>query len=126
MTQSPGHRKWPEHKVEEKPMDDPVQVLINGTVVAESSGAIELDEDRHPARIYIPRADVRMDCFEQSRKTTKCPFKGEADYFDFKSSGQSLEEVAWSYEEPFDEHQALKDMIAFHDEQPEIEVRRAR
>lgn len=68
-----GHRKWPEHKVQEKDLGQTVKIEVNGEVIAEGSNVIRVDEDRYPARYYFPRSDFRMERLEQSSTTTKCP-----------------------------------------------------
>lgn len=120
MSKSPGHQKWPEHKVLETPVDRRVTVEVNGQVLAQSQHAIRLDEDGSPARYYFPRSDVRMDRLQRTSTTSQCPFKGTAHYFnlsmDGAGNGGRLDDAVWSYEEPFDEHQALKDRVAFYDD----------
>lgn len=121
MAQSPGHRKWPDHEVREEHLTERLQVKVNGAVVADSSDVIRVDEDEHPARHYFPRSDVEMERLQRTAKQTKCPFKGTATHFTLKADGTALEDGAWSYEDPYDEHRDLKDRIAFYvDEKPEI------
>ncbi|MGQ9427615.1 DUF427 domain-containing protein [Gilvimarinus sp. F26214L] len=124
MTHSPGHRKWPDHKVEEKQLSDHVQVLVRGEVIADSQHVIEVDETEHPARFYIPKSDVDMSKLSPSDQTSTCPFKGRASYYNLADGQGELQDAAWSYDDPYEEHADLKDHIAFYDDKPEIEVKR--
>lgn len=123
MSKSPGHRKWPDHKVQERPIGQRVQAEINGSIVADSNNVIKVDEDHHPARYYFPRADVNMDKLERSDTTAECPFKGTAHYYHLKLGDKKLEDAVWTYEDPYEEHHKLKDRIAFYDDKIQIEFR---
>lgn len=127
MSKSPGHQKWPDHKVRETPVGQQVTAELDGQILAESTRAIRVDEDGSPARYYFPRDDVRMDKLQRTATTSHCPFKGTAHYFSLSMDGGGkggtpgvhaglLEDAVWSYEEPFDEHQDLKDRMAFYDD----------
>lgn len=123
MSQSPGHRKWPQHKVEEQRLQQHLQVEVNGQILADSSDVIRVDEDGHPSRYYFPRTDVRMEHLQSSPTTTSCPFKGEAHYYSISLEGRQLADAVWTYEEPYDEHRALAGRVAFYDDKvPEIHI----
>ncbi|CAN7210687.1 DUF427 domain-containing protein [Variovorax paradoxus] len=124
MSKSPGHQKWPDHQVREEPLRQPMEVEVEGMVVASSADVIRVVEDKSPVRYYFPRTDVRTDKLERSQTTTECPFKGTASYYSLNVGERQLDDAIWSYEDPYDEHQALKGRMAFYDEKfPEIHVR---
>ncbi|HEY0686663.1 MAG TPA: DUF427 domain-containing protein [Steroidobacter sp.] len=125
MSRSPGHAKHPSHKISERHLADRMQVVVNGETVGDSKDVIEVEEDGYPARYYFPRADVKMDLLERSATTTRCPFKGEARYFNLKVGGEKLDDAVWTYEDPYDEHLELTERVAFYDDKmPEIRIQR--
>ena len=117
MSKAPGHQKWPDHKVQEQHMGQRFQVEINGELIADSDDVIRVEEDQHPPRYYFPRSDVRMELLERSATTTECPFKGTARHYDLRTEGKDLPNAAWSYENPYQEHESLKDRVAFYDDE---------
>jgi uncharacterized protein (DUF427 family) len=120
---SPGHQKWPDHHVKESRLDGAAEVRIGAEVVANSRDVIRVEEDGSPMRLYFPRSAVTLQNLEPSSTTTQCPFKGTARYFNLNANGKTLKDAVWSYEEPFDEHQALAGRLAFYEEKfPDIRV----
>lgn len=123
MGKSPGHQKWPDHRVEEVRVKQRVQAQIEQESIADSHDVIRVDEDKAPPRYYFPRADIRMEKLQPTSTTTECPFKGTARYFNIKAGERTLQDAAWSYEDPYQEHAGLKGRIAFYDDKlPEIKV----
>ena len=120
----PGFKKYPKHRVATRPAGVRVQVRLNGEVVADSRDAVALDEtpEGHviaPVVYYVPRKDVKMDRLVRSDHGTHCPFKGDASYYSFK---EGAENAVWSYEQPYDEMLAIKDLVAFYPDKVEIKA----
>ena len=75
-------------------------------------------------RHSFPPPHVRTEKPKRSQTTTECPFKGTASYYSLNVGERQLDDAIWSYEDPYDEHQALKGRMAFYDDRlPEIHVR---
>lgn len=107
----PGWKKHPAHRIVTAAVGGRVEVVLGGEVIAASGKAVQLDEDGYPTRYYLPRADVRMDRLVRSSRRTYCPFKGHACYY---SVIGGPENVAWSYESPYDEMTAIEELLAFY------------
>src|SRR5262245_3466633 len=90
------------HPITVEPTGKHVTVRVNGEVVAESDGALTLQESTYPAVQYIPLADVVADRLRPSDTETYCPFKGEASYYHVvTSAGGTVEDAIWTYEKPY-------------------------
>lgn len=123
MTRSPGHRDHPDHKVAERQLNERIRVSVAGQTIADSSDVVRVEEDGSPIRYYFPRADVDMKLLQPSATTSQCPFKGVANYFSIKLGDKVLKNAIWSYEDPYEEHLALKGRLAFYDDKlPEIAI----
>ncbi|GAA0746801.1 DUF427 domain-containing protein [Ideonella azotifigens] len=113
MNPSPGHKEHPEHHVRERHLKQRMVVEWHGQTLADSSDVIQVDEDKNPPRYYFPRNEVKTEMLKRTQTSSHCPFKGEASYYALHSGDQTLPDVIWSYEAPYDEHLALKDRMAF-------------
>lgn len=89
-------------------------VRSGGAVLGESANALELSEGDYPAVIYFPRGDIAMAFMDQTEKSTHCPHKGDATYFSIVNKSGTVENAAWSYEDPIDSVAAIKDHLAFY------------
>lgn len=89
-------------------------VRAGGAVLGESRNALELSEAGYPAIIYFPREDIAMAFLDQTDHTTTCPKKGDATYFSIVTKSTTLENAAWSYEDPKAEVDRIKEHLAFY------------
>lgn len=85
-----------------------VQAIWNDTVIAESAETVVV-EGNH----YFPRDDVRMNLLSDSSRTTHCPWKGTAHYYDLEVDGACNAAAAWYYPDPKPKASAIEDRIAF-------------
>ena len=99
-------------RIELHPVNQRVQVHVDGKLLADSTNALELRECGYPPRHYFPREDVRMDLLTTSETTTHCPFKGSTVYF---SLGEN-KDIAWSYEQPIEGMEAITGKVAFYEQ----------
>lgn len=81
---------------------------FNGVVIAESDETVMV-EGNH----YFPRQSINMEYFTPNTKTSVCPWKGTAEYFDVAAGGQTAEAAAWTYKQPKDAASEIKDHLAF-------------
>jgi len=86
-----------------------MKAIWNGEVIAESNDTIII-EGNH----YFPPDSINKEYFEESKKTTTCPWKGEASYFNLKINGNENKDAAWYYPSPKSGRaEAIKDYVAF-------------
>ena len=93
-----------------------IQVEFNGVIIADSHQVTRLNEGRLDPAYYFPREDVRVDLLEATNHHSYCPFRGEASYWSFKVDGKSAENIAWSYQRPFEEAREISGHLAFYHE----------
>lgn len=79
-----------------------------GTVLAESS-----DGEVVEGNYYFPASSLNMQYFEAASKTTVCPWKGTASYYDIVVDGKRNPGAAWYYPEPKSAAQQIKGYVAF-------------
>ncbi|MFK7868948.1 MAG: DUF427 domain-containing protein [Roseobacter sp.] len=89
-------------------------IRAGGAVLGESSNALELSEGDYPAVIYFPRSDIAMAFLDATDKSTHCPHKGDASYYSVVTKSTTLENVAWSYENPKEDMARIKGHLAFY------------
>jgi uncharacterized protein (DUF427 family) len=76
------------------------QAVLNGTVLADAPESEVLHIE---GNVYFPPASVNKEFLVESPTPYTCPWKGECQYFSVKdsSSGDLLQDRAWSYPHPY-------------------------
>ena len=82
---------------------------FNGTVIAESSDTV-IVEGNH----YFPIDSVVSGVLVDSDRTSVCPWKGTASYYDVVVDGETAAAAAWYYPEPKQKAAHIKDRVAFY------------
>ena len=114
------HARDPYKRVDAIQSSRHVQVVIDGTTVADTYRPTLVFETNWPPRYYIPQEDVRMDLLEPSNATTRCPYKGIASYWSFKAADGLKRNIVWSYLEPIAECPKIKGLLCFFNEHVDL------
>lgn len=118
-----GHPRDPNHRVDARASSRHVVVHWQGTLVAESRRPVVLAETHLPNRYYLPRADVHFELLRRSDRTSWCPYKGLANYYDIVVDGDVRSGALWSYEQPLhDSNGIIASMIGLWSEKLDVTV----
>lgn len=117
-----GHARDPYHRIDVRRTSRHIKVSLDGQLLAETTRAVALFESNLPTRWYIPREDVVADLVGSDTDTV-CPYKGHASYHSARlDGGEVVEDLVWSYTEPFDEVADVAGLLCFYNEQVDIEL----
>jgi uncharacterized protein (DUF427 family) len=111
-----------EHPITIEPTGRHVTVRVNGELVAETDGALTLQESTYPAVQYVPLADVVGTALSRSDTTTYCPYKGEANYYHVTVGGDTVDDVIWTYEQPYAAVAEIAGHVAFYTTKADVVV----
>ena len=110
----------PDHPITLEPAQRRWRAFFNNHVIADTADALILHEAGLPPVVYFPREDVGMEYMGRTDRRTHCPYKGDAAYYTLTMGGQVAENVAWSYEEPFDAMEPITSRVAFYSDRVEV------
>ncbi|MEM9256651.1 MAG: DUF427 domain-containing protein [Pseudomonadota bacterium] len=85
-----------------------MQAIWNGTVIAESADTVVV-EGNH----YFPPESIHAEYFEPSDHTSRCPWKGTAQYYTLSVNGERNDNAAWYYPETKEEANEIRGRVAF-------------
>ena len=101
---------------------DEVSVTHQGLMLARSRDVIIVHEQGHTPVFYFPREDVQFSTFTLIDRTSHCPRKGDASYYEANGTHDAPEGavIAWSYEDPIPMAAILKNYFAFYPDNIEL------
>tara|TARA_Y100000780_G_C13646066_1_gene402545 strand:- start:463 stop:741 length:279 start_codon:yes stop_codon:yes gene_type:complete len=85
-----------------------MKAMWNDVIIAESDKT-EVVEGNH----YFPAESIKKEYFHKTETTTMCGWKGMANYYSVTVDGKTNMDCAWYYQNPSDEAQKIKGMLAF-------------
>ena len=99
----------PDHPITIEPTGQRVTVTAGDQVIARSDNALTLREASYPPVQYVPIDDVDRAALRPTDHETYCPYKGDASYFTVTTPDGELENVIWTYEQPYDAVAEIRD-----------------
>jgi uncharacterized protein (DUF427 family) len=85
-----------------------MKAVWNEMVVAESDDTVVV-EGNH----YFPPASVKPEFLRPSERTSECPWKGTAKYYDILVGDKTNPGAAWHYDDPKPAAEQIRGRIAF-------------
>jgi uncharacterized protein (DUF427 family) len=110
------HARDPYKRIEVLLSSRHVQVVLNSETIGDSYNPVVLFEPGHPDRYYLPKLDVRMDLFRPSEKVSRCPYKGQANYYSFNVETSEFADIVWTYRHPTLEASKIAGLLSFYNE----------
>ncbi len=116
------HPRDPYTRIDVLPSSRHVRVSVGDSLVADSTRPRMLIESGLPVRWYLPREDVCSALLEPSPTTTRCPYKGVAQYWSLRLPDRYEQDLVWSYPEPLNEAEAVAGLLCFPQDRVQLEV----
>jgi uncharacterized protein (DUF427 family) len=111
-----GHPRNPYHRVDCLRTNRRLRVEVLGVEVVDTSETTGVYETALEPRLYVRPDVVHMDLLVRSPSISYCPYKGSASYWSAVVAGQTVDDVAWSYLDPYPESIAIKGLLSFDDQ----------
>lgn len=117
----------PDHPIDVEPFEGRVRVSFAHHTVADTTRALALREAAYMPVYYVPLADVDHAALRPSERTSRCPYKGEAAYYDVidPHTLQAVNDAGWYYSDPYPAVGEIAGHVAFYPDRVELEVRPA-
>lgn len=117
-----GHPHDPFKRIDVLHSRRPVEVSLDGTVLAATDDVLVLLETHLPPRYYVPPGDVDLSRLTPSDTRSTCAYKGHASYLSTADGQAAGRDIAWTYPDPLDDALRVRDRIAFWNERTDLRV----
>lgn len=91
-----------------------VRARFGGATVLDTTAGKLLHETGLLPQLYVPRADVDLTLLTASQHASRCPWKGEARYWNLEVGARTARDAVWAYPAPLPEAAWLADYMAFY------------
>jgi len=92
-----------------------MMVRSGETIVARTRRAVKVCETASPPTFYLPPEEVAREYLRPSDSRSFCEWKGQASYWSLALPEQPVvKDIAWSYEEPYAEFEAIAGYLSFY------------
>lgn len=98
------------------------RALFEGHEVADSAEALWVTEPGFPPVCYFPARDVQMSVLRRNDHVTTSPWGGLTTWYTIMRDARIVEDVAWSYEQPYDDAEIVAGHIAFAPQHVDFEI----
>lgn len=97
-----------------EPVPERLRAVVDGRTIAETTRGLRVLETAGAPVYYFPPDDVRLAAFEASPHRSVCEWKGDAVYHSYVGPDRTIDNLAWSYEEPLPGYEAIRGYLAFY------------
>lgn len=90
---------------------------FNNEIIAYSEQALilkEVGKSVYNPVLYIPKQDLKIELNKEEHRSSYCPIKGDATYWNLNGEKATDSYFAWSYEEPLPRSKKLKGYVSFN------------
>lgn len=116
------HPKDPYKRIDILPTSRKITVKVDDHVIAETRSAKCLLETSLPMRFYLPKPSLNWEYITPSTTTSRCPYKGEANYYNVTINGRDHRDLLWWYRYPTQESIFIAGTVAPYNEKVDIYV----
>ena len=103
----------PYHRVDCRPTNRELRVVVAGTTLVDTADTMIVFETALAPLLYVDPSAVRTDLLQRSDTSSYCNYKGYATYWSAVVGESVVDDVAWSYDDPYPETLPIKGYFSF-------------